>query len=147
MYLTEIIQGTETLSVFEKLAPILWGGTFTWKDLLEFIGVVFGTPIAVFTTIQFLKNNLMRLSAPYREYKTVIDGIYGTSVRKNVSKYYIPTRCQDKDPCNEEEIYEFNGKYVTEKLIPFFCNKAFVSESFGKYYIYWRIREWEKRLS
>lgn len=95
----------------------------------------FGTPVAVFTAIQFLKNNLMRLSAPYREYKTVIDGIFGASVRKNVSKYYIPTRCQDKDPCNEEEIYEFNGKYVTEKLIPFFCNKAFASESFGKYYM------------
>lgn len=39
MYLTEIIQGTETLSVCEKLAEILWGGRFTWKDLLEFIGV------------------------------------------------------------------------------------------------------------
>lgn len=143
MYLTEIVLESDRLSVLDKLlqmlklnAQILWGEDFTLMNLLNLIAGVIVIATAAINLLKWVKNNILKLSAPYREYIDVIDGIFGSDdVRKNVAKYYIPTRCQDKDPCNEEEIYEFNGKYVTEELIPFFCDKAFSSESFGKYYM------------
>lgn len=141
MYLTEIIQGADNLSILEKLrymlevnAEILWGDTFSWKDFLEFVAAILVVVTAFINLLKWLKNNILKFSAPYRGYKEVIDRTLGVSVRKDVARYYIPTRCQDKDPCNEEEICEFNGKYVTEKLIPFFLD-AFKSDSFGQYYI------------
>ena len=135
MYLTELLESVETLSVFEKFAQIFWGDVFTWKDLFEFIGAVSGVAVIVFGPIRWLKNCLLKISAPYRAYKDDIDAVLGKKSRERIEKYYIPTRGQDVDPCNEEEIRENNGKYNTEKLIPFLCKKAFGEDSFGKHYL------------
>ena len=135
MHITELLEGVETLSVFEKIAQIFWGDVFTWKDLFEFIGAVSGAAVLVFGPIRWVINNLMKISAPYKAYKEDIDAVLGKVTRKRSEKYYIPTRGQDVDPCNEEEIRENNGKYTTEKLIPFLCKKAFAEDSFGKHYI------------
>ena len=135
MYLTEILENAESLSVFEKIAQIFWGDVFTWKDLFEFIGAVSGVAVIVFGPIRWIKNNILKISAPYNAYKEDIDAVLGEETRKRSEKYYIPTRGQDVDPCNEEEIRENNGKYNTEEMIPFLCKKAFPKDSFGKHYI------------
>lgn len=135
MYLTEILASAENLSVFEKIAQISWGGVFTWKDLFEFVGAVSVVVGLVWGLIKWIKNNFYKISAPYKAYKEDIDAVLGEETRKRSEKYYIPTRGQDVDPCNEEEIRENNGKYNTEEMIPFLCKKAFSKDSFGKHYI------------
>lgn len=135
MYLADIVKVTEAASVFDKIAQIFWSDVFTWKDFFEFVLAVSSFLVLVLGPFRWIKNNLMKLSAPYRAYKDDIDAVLGVKIRKRSEKYYIQTRGQDVDPCNEEEIRENNGKYNTEKLIPFLCNKAFAEDSFGKHYI------------
>lgn len=107
---------------------VFWQAIVLLGGLLTFLG-------AIWAVITAIKKNIMKLFAPYREYKKAIDYTVGKSVRKKVAKYYVPTRGQDVDPCFEEEIIENNGKYNTEQLIPFLCKKAFAQESYGKHYL------------
>lgn len=135
MILSEIIHGTETLSVFDKIAQLFWSDMFTWKDFFEFALAASGFVALFFGPLRWIKNSLLKISAPYKAYKEDIDAVLGKKSRERIEKYYIPTRGQDVDPCNEEEIRENNGKYNTEKLIPFLCKKAFGEDSFGKHYL------------
>lgn len=72
---------------------------------------------------------------PYRTYTETVDAHYTKPIRKMISKCYIPTRAQDIDPCDQDEIRENNGKFISKLLIPFFRNEAFPSSSHGKYYL------------
>ena len=135
MYLAEIMQATEVLSLWDRIAFVLWGSTFNWKDFFDFFLALSGFLALIFGPGRWIINNIMKVSAPYRAYKDDIDTVLGEESRKMIEKYYIPTRGQDIDPCNEEEIRENNGKYNTEELIPFLCKRAFSEESFGKHYI------------
>lgn len=135
MFLTEIVQAVEDLSVFDKISQILWGGYFNWKDLFDFVIAVVEVLVIAWGMLIWIPNRLLKASAPYKAYKEDIDAVLGKKTRKMIEKYYIPTRGQDVDPCNEEEIRENNGKYNTEKLIPFLVKKAFAEDSFGKHYI------------
>ena len=135
MILTEIFQGTEALSVFDKIAQLLWSDIFTLKDFFEFILAAAGFVTLILGPCRWIRNSIVKISAPYKAYREDIDAVLGRNSRKLIEKYYIPTRGQDVDPCNEEEIRENNGKYNTEELIPFLCKKAFSENSFGKHYI------------
>lgn len=54
---------------------------------------------------------------------------------KQRDKYYIETRGQNIDPCENDEINEAEEYSITEKLIPFFINKVFENKIENKYYI------------
>lgn len=72
---------------------------------------------------------------PYRTYIKTVDAHYTKPIRKMISKCYIPTRAQDIDPCDQDEIRENNGKFISKLLIPFFRKEAFADSSHGKYYL------------
>lgn len=135
MFLTELIQETEILPIFEK-AQLLWNGFFALKkDDLDYALTVLSLLVFVIGPLKWIKNGIMKITAPYGAYIADIDSVLGKQSRKRIEKYYIPTRGQDVDPCDEEEIRENHGKYNTEELIPFLCKKAFSEDSFGKHYV------------
>lgn len=125
MYLVKTVAEINTLSLGEWLQLIPFG------DLSDLLTVIF----SICTVVGLLVNNIKKLLSPYRAYVEDIDAVLGRETRKIIEKSFIPTRGQDVDPCNEEEIRENNGKYNTEYLIPFLCKKAFSESSFGKHYI------------
>jgi hypothetical protein len=101
-------------------------------DLLVAILAIGGSAVAI---ILFIRGLWRRIWAPYREYTKFVDRVYSKDTRKAIAKYYIPTRAQDIDPCEFDEIRENNGNYITQLLVPFFCNDAFKPSSQGKYYL------------
>lgn len=83
----------------------------------------------------FLKGVWKRIISPYCDYVLFVDRVYSKENRKAIAKHYIDTRAQDIDPCEFDEIRENNGNYISQPLIPFFCDDAFKSSSQGKYYL------------
>lgn len=105
------------------------------RSVLELIATAIAIGGPIVTTIVFCASFWRRIIAPYREYKSFVDRVYSKDTRKAIAKYYIPTRAQDVDPCEFDEIRDNNGNFITLPLIPFFCNDAFKSSSQGKYYL------------
>lgn len=101
-------------------------------DLVVAILAIGGSAVAI---ILFIRGLWRKIWAPYREYIKFVDRVYSKDTRKAIAKYYIPTRAQDIDPCEFDEIRENNGNYITQLLVPFFCNDAFKASSQGKYYL------------
>ena len=101
-------------------------------DLVVAILAIGGSAVAI---VAFFRSICKRIITPYREYKNFVDHVYSKENRKAIAKYYIDTRAQDIDPCEFDEIRENNGNYISQLLIPFFCNDAFKSSSQGKYYL------------
>ena len=64
----------------------------------------------------------------YKELKFEVD-----AATKKSLKYYVSTRGQDIDPCNDEEKVN-NNSYESEELIPFLMKKNF-EKNRNKYYI------------
>lgn len=73
--------------------------------------------------------------SPYRSYSSFVDSVYTKEYRKAVSHYYVSTRAQDVDPCEQEEIRENNGKFFSVLLIPFFMKEAFSDSSAGRFFL------------
>jgi len=105
------------------------------RSILDLIVVIIAIGGFIAVTITSCRSFWRKKIAPYREYKNFVDRVYSKDIRKAIAKYYIPTRAQDIDPCEFEEIRENNGNYITQLLIPFFCNEAFKTTSQGKYYL------------
>lgn len=99
------------------------------------VEIILSILISSVTLLSLLWQLWKRVINPYMVYKKRVDFYYTRSIRKAISKYYIPTRAQDIDPCDHEEIRENNGKYLSQLLVPFFCKRAFARSSFGKYYL------------
>lgn len=54
---------------------------------------------------------------------------------KKATEKYMPTKCQNVDPCQEEEPTNVHAYVTKEKLIPFFIKKVFNAKKSEKYYI------------
>lgn len=75
------------------------------------------------------------LISPHIKFKRFVNSVYTQENLREVLKYYIRTRAQDMDPCEQDEIKENNGKYISCNLISFFLKDAFIKSSSGKYYL------------
>ena len=125
MNLVNVLASTNNLSLSEWLKLIPWG------ELSGFLATI----ASIYAFTLFVAKNMKKLLNPYKAYIEDIDAVLGEESRKLIEKYYIPTRGQDVDPCNEEEIRENNGQYNTKYLIQFLCDEAFSDKSFGKHYL------------
>lgn len=131
----------QVLSVLQSTAPTtsfvedLLNPDSALRSGLELIVAILAIGGGVVTIFAFLKGIWNKIISPYREYVNFVDRVYSKENRKAIAKYYIPTRAQDIDPCEFEEIRENNGNYISQLLIPFFCNEAFKASSQGKYYL------------
>lgn len=101
-------------------------------DLVVAVLAIGGSIVAVFL---FFRGVWKKFIAHYHEYTQFVDRVYSKENRKAIAKYYIKTRAQDIDPCEFDEIRDNNGNYISQFLIPFFCNDAFKVSSQGKYYL------------
>ena len=107
----------------------------TLRSVLDLIVVIITIGGCVLGIPAFVVGIWKRLISPYREYVGFVDRVYSKESRKAVTKYYIPTRAQDIDPCEFEEIRDNNGNFISQQLIPFFISDAFKESSQGKYYL------------
>ena len=105
------------------------------RSAIELLVAIFAIVGGGVTAFVFIKSIWRRIFSPYCKYRSFVDSVYSKEIRKSISKCYIPTRAQDIDPCEFEEIRENNGNYFTQPLIPFFRQKAFKVSSQGKYYL------------
>lgn len=104
-------------------------------QIIELIGGVIAVAGGVAVVVKLINRGCKRIVGPHREYNQFVNRIYTKDAQKAITKFYIPTRAQDIDPCEQEEIRDNNGKFLSEPLIPFFCNHAFLESSRGKYYL------------
>lgn len=75
----------------------------------------------------------------YKELKFEVD-----AATKKSLKYYVSTRGQDIDPCNDEEKVN-NNSYESEELIPFLMKK--ILKKIGiSIILFWQLPAWEKQL-
>lgn len=125
-------------TVSEYLRPIfdeLMNPDSELRSLLDLIVVIIAICGGLGFVFSLISTAWRKVLSPYREYKRYVDSVYSKEIRKSISKYYIPTRAQDIDPCEYEEIRENNGNFISQLLVPFFCNEAFKKTSQGKYYL------------
>lgn len=115
---------------------LAYQGWLSGMDSLISVILGIGTLIGVaYGVLKIIRRIIKDLGAPYITYKKNVDRYYGKNLRHVVSRYYIPTRGQDIDPCDQEEIREDNGTFLSEPLIPFFCHTALTDRSHGRYYM------------
>jgi len=129
--LLAVLTTTPTNSVIDDLL----NPSSSLRSVLDLIVAILAIGGSVVGVVLFIRGLWRRICAPYREYKKYVDNVYSKDTRKAIAKYYIPTRAQDIDPCEFDEIRENNGNYITQLLVPFFCNDAFKPSSQGKYYL------------
>lgn len=106
------------------------------QSLLDILVSLHTLGLAAFGAMVFVITKLWKkYFAPYFRYKKQVDQFYGKETRRNVARCYIQTRGQDIDPCEQDEIRDDNGKYISTHLVPFFCKEVFRESSRGKYYL------------
>lgn len=125
--LSAISTGDISNGMFNSLQP--------YQSDITLIEALLSIVVSFTVLIPLLWQLWKRVIYPYSVYISKVDFYYTKPIRKAVSKYYIPTRAQDIDPCDHDEIRENNGKYLSRLLVPFFCKEAFKYSSFGKYYL------------
>lgn len=129
VFLSETIETTDTFiiivsKVIEAVQPSL--------DFVVSILAILGS---VFTAIGFAWGVWKKLINPNIQFKKYVNSVYTQERLIEVLKYYIHTRAQDMDPCEQEEIKENNGKFFSQGLIRFFISEAFSKNSAGKFYL------------
>lgn len=129
--LSGLLSTTPTTSVIDDLL----NPSSSLRSFIDLIVAVLAIVGSIITVVLFVRGIWKKFIAPYREYKTYVDRVYSKDTRKAIAKYYVPTRAQDIDPCEFDEIRENNGNYISQLLVPFFCNDAFKASSQGKYYL------------
>lgn len=101
-------------------------------DFLEGSFSIFGSLIVA---TAFIWGMWKKLINPNIQFKKYVNSVYTQERLVEVLKYYIHTRAQDMDPCEQEEIKENNGKFFSQGLIDFFVTEAFSEDSAGKFYL------------
>lgn len=124
----------EQLSVFLSMFKevITHGWTAFWENISKinaFLAILLAGSAISGSILVYLRRQ------PRVIFKHTVDQNYGKENRLLLKKYYITTRGQDVDPCNQDEIREDNGKFITANLVSFFCQDAFKQSSQGKYYL------------
>lgn len=107
----------------EKIQPVL--------ELYLTIGSLIAMLIAV---LAWCRRTWRKITFPYKMYKETLNN-YSKEYCDTLSKYFISTRAQEIDPCNQEEIRNNNGKFNSFPLIPFFKKEAFKKSSTGRFYL------------
>lgn len=97
------------------------------EAVLNIIVIISGWGICVWGGII----SVFRVKLRYSQYK-YLNLVIDNQV-KRAMKYYIPTRGQNIDPCNEEE-YATRHSFITKKMINFFVKEVFKNDE-AQYYI------------
>ena len=135
MYMILTIQSTLLASEPTNWITKLLDPDQPFRPGLEMVETILGIIVSLTVLLPLLFQVWKHFIKPYRTYTKVVDYHYTKPIRKMISRCYIPTRAQDIDPCDQDEIREDNGKYLSQLLIPFFRKKAFAPSSCGKYYL------------
>ena len=127
VFLSEtIVESAETISKIVEIINIL-------QPILDFMNSVGEILVWVISGVGFILCG--KLIKPRLQFRRFVNSVYSQENLREVLKYYIRTRAQDMDPCEQEEIKENNGKYISCNLISFFVKDAFKKSSSGKYYL------------
>lgn len=126
-----LVANTEPTSVFQAVL----NPDSLIRSAIELLAAIIPIVGAVVGIIAGIKKFKEKILAPHRVYVRYVDRVYSKNNRKEITKYYIPTRAQDIDPCDQDEIRDNNGKFISEPLVPFFRKEAFRESSQGKYYL------------
>lgn len=126
-----LVANTEIISKFQTVL----NPDSLVRSAIELIAAVISILAAVFGVIAAFRKFKEKILEPHRLYVRYVDRVYSKNNRKEITKYYIPTRAQDIDPCDQDEIRDNNGKFISEPLVPFFRKEAFRESSQGKYYL------------
>ena len=110
----------------ERLEPI--------QPVLELVLTIGSLIAMLITVLAWCRRILRKITFPYRMYRETLNN-YSKEYCDTLSKYYISTRAQEIDPCNQEEIRNNNGKFNSFPLIPFFKKEAFKKSSTGRFYL------------
>lgn len=97
----------------------------SFYEILQRYGLILeivATSFAIVKAVQYYRNQFIK-----RKIKTWTG--------KQTEKYFIETRGQNIDPCENDEIKDASEYSMTERLIPFFINKVFKNEIDNQYYI------------
>lgn len=106
-----------------------------YQNFLNFSDAGISILAAVFAAVLFFYRHLKKYIISKGSFNRYVDTVYNKEIRKELSKYYIPTRAQDVDPCEYDEIRENNGKFISCNLVPFFINEAFKESSSGQFFL------------
>ena len=127
---------------FSQTDLVLTISSFTIVDVinqllpyLQFIAAIAAVAGIAIGVVKYFGKLFRKVLSPYLNYNHFLKCNYSKEYREALSKYYIPTRAQEIDPCNQEEIRNNNGKFYSFLLIPFFKKEAFKRSSTGKYYL------------
>lgn len=107
----------------------------TFQPSLDFVVSILSIVGSVITAVVFIWRMWKNLINPNIQFKKYVNSVYTQERLVEVLKYYIHTRAQDMDPCEQEEIKENNGKFFSQSLIRFFITEAFNKNSAGKFYL------------
>ena len=100
----------------------------------EFLGILvilFGVFMTFQKIIKYILTGIMKRKLKKNWYKELKFPI--SKKTKESFQCYIPTRGQDIDPCDSEEMAD-NRPYFSQKLIPFFMRDNFENNK-NRYYI------------
>ena len=129
VFLSETIETTEAIlstasKAMESIQPSL--------DFVVSILSILGSAITAGVFVWGMWKNLIN---PNVQFKRYVNSVYTQERLDEVLKYYIHTRAQDMDPCEQDEIKDNNGKFFSQGLIKFFVTEAFNKNSAGKFYL------------
>lgn len=108
-----------------------------WAGLLAVLAIIAPVIIEILLAVVKMLFKKIHSVIPSERMNCIryIDANSSVEHRKELCRYYIPTRAQDIDPCNQEEIRDNNGKFLSIPLCDFFLNEAFKTSSRGKHYL------------
>lgn len=128
-------------SLFSNIADTLqsWWGNIqdpdsTLNTLVSFFDSIQGILVFGFTIVMFLVSKYLLTLKSKKSFKKFLSDNYKES-KIVLKKYYIPTRAQDIDPCEKDEIRDGCGDCQTYSLIDFFTKEAFTSDCQDKYFL------------
>lgn len=122
-------------SWFDKLIAAVSDPNSLLNSWTEFLANLLGIIVPIGTVILMAIGIWKAIIAPHQTFKRFINQYYSKEDWESITKYYIPTRAQDIDPCEFDEIRENNGNFISQPLVDFFCQEAFKESSQGKYYL------------
>lgn len=102
---------------------------------LDFINTILGIVLSLGAIGGVIWGVMKKLINPKLSFERYVNRVYTQEKLSEVCKYYIHTRAQDIDPCEQDEIIDNNGKFFTQDLIKFFLEDAFAKSSAGRFYL------------
>lgn len=105
----------------------IWENISNIDSIVSIIAVILSGGVFIGGVVYGLITSILRLKLKRNQYKYL--NLVVDNQTKQSMKYYIPTRAQSTDPCDEKESHN-----ISNKIIPFFIKNVF-TKSDNQYFI------------